>query len=766
MSTPRRDAAARVRARSRTRPETTSAAPLRPDTAGAGGIERVLLQAVRVGVMAVLIVPLIVTPSTYFPFVVGKAVYARTVIEITFALWVILIAYRPHHRPSRSWIVMAFGVWLAVSLAAGLAGVSPVRSVWSTYERMQGVFDLAHWFAYVLVAGSVFASPREWRVPFTFGLAVGVGVAAIGVSGLWWLDLDVVDVNGRLVSTLGNAAFLGAYAMFGSMIAVGMIVHSYASSEPATVREPAPAVAQGGASGRFANAGRPLPSFPRRRESTRARAAGELPYKARSGVEAGGDAATRRWRWPAGRPGGWLDGMALLRAFWLLATMLHLWALWLTGTRGAIVGLGAGAVVFAVAYLARGTIRAVRWAALGVLAAALAAVVLVVLAKTTPALDPVTESSPTLGRLASIGLDDHTVSARLTGARAGLRALRDRPLLGWGPENFLIAWGRYHDKASGVTERYDQAHSKVIEELTTKGALGLLAYLLIWLAMARVAWRSLRRGTGHAQVFIAVFGATAAAYFVQNLFLFDTTTTMMLFALLAAFLVSEERRLGVEDAAEGSVARPRRGAGARRRGEPCDRRAEGSAARPRQGAGETSGPVRRPGLRLVPRPVRGPAGVAVVVVVVVSALAGALPTYAFRPFIAAASVAEGVGDPAPWSPGSALRRGIHELPGLGNLPRFMLISRATRAAANLPEEELSAVARVVGAEGRSGLEAEPESWRLRMFLAQFHQVASLRNPAHVAIAREHLDEAVRLAPGTHGIVELVRNQEQLEGWAQ
>ena len=49
-------------------------------------------------------------------------------------------------------------------------------------------------------------------------------------------------------------------------------------SELATVREPASAVAQG-ASGRFANAGRPVPSFPRRRESTRAEATGELPYK-------------------------------------------------------------------------------------------------------------------------------------------------------------------------------------------------------------------------------------------------------------------------------------------------------------------------------------------------------------------------------------------------------------------------------------------------------------------------------------------------------
>ena len=56
-------------------------------------------------------------------------------------------------------------------------------------------------------------------------------------------------------------------------------VHA-ARSGPATVGEPAPAVVQG-ASGRFASAGRPVPSFPRRRETARAGATGELPYTGR-----------------------------------------------------------------------------------------------------------------------------------------------------------------------------------------------------------------------------------------------------------------------------------------------------------------------------------------------------------------------------------------------------------------------------------------------------------------------------------------------------
>ena len=72
--------------------------------------------------------------------------------------------------------------------------------------------------------------------------------------------------------------------------------HRAAASEPATVREsatvrePAPAAAQG-ASGRFADAGRPLPSFPRRRKSTRAEAAGEVPHRHGETASAAGPGA-------------------------------------------------------------------------------------------------------------------------------------------------------------------------------------------------------------------------------------------------------------------------------------------------------------------------------------------------------------------------------------------------------------------------------------------------------------------------------------------
>ena len=163
------------------------------------GASQLLLWAVRIGVLLVLLTPLIVSTGTYFPFVVGKAIFSRSIIEVTFVLWLILILYDPRYRLGRSWVIAAFGLWLLVSILTGLTGVSPIRSMWSTYERMQGIFDLAHWFCFVIVAASVFRTFASWRVLFSVNLAVGTVVAALGLGQHF--DLINFDWIGRLESS-------------------------------------------------------------------------------------------------------------------------------------------------------------------------------------------------------------------------------------------------------------------------------------------------------------------------------------------------------------------------------------------------------------------------------------------------------------------------------------------------------------------------------------------------------------------------------------
>ena len=130
-------------------------------------LDKLLLISIKVVLALVFLTSLIVMadplPDTFFPFIVGKALYFRTLTEIALGLWLVLVFRYPSHLPPRSWLYIAFAVYVAIAFAAAMFGVSPQRSLWSTYERMQGVVDLAHWFAFTVVFTSIFRSWADWR---------------------------------------------------------------------------------------------------------------------------------------------------------------------------------------------------------------------------------------------------------------------------------------------------------------------------------------------------------------------------------------------------------------------------------------------------------------------------------------------------------------------------------------------------------------------------------------------------------------------------
>ena len=629
------------------------------------GATQLLLWAVWAGVLLVLLTPLIVSTGTYFPFVVGKAIYSRSIIEVTFVLWLILILYDPKYRLGRSWVVAAIGLWLLVSILAALAGVSPVRSMWSTYERMQGIFDLAHWFCFVIMAASVFRTFASWRVLFSVNLAIGTVVAVLGLGQHFDLiNFNWVGDSNRVESTIGNATYVGAYAAVNVLLGAGLVVQSFSRQARVPVRR----------------RGRSRAARRRRRSSS-----------------------------PAFR----LDYYPALRAFWTFAAFANLLTLWLTSTRGAVVGLGAALFVFAIWYSGWGSMKVARWAGYVMLVGAVAALVFLLAARTTSALDPVVESSAMLKRLSTMSLDDSSIKGRTLSAEAGIRAFQERPLLGWGPENYTVAWGKHYESESPPRELFDQAHSKPVEELTTKGALGLISYLLIWCAMAMVVLRLFRAENGYQQLFVAIFGVTLVAYFVQNLFLFDTPTTVMLFCVLAAFTVAEEQRLKAGE--------------------------KDSQAPPSRWCRwvDLSGAVNA---------LRTPLGGTALAVVAAAVTIASLFFFNLRPYSAAEDIAQSK-RAAQWGVKLELfNQAIEGFPGLANYPRRELVDAAAASIKSLPEDEFRHVVDRVAAEARRGLEAEPDNWRLMISLARFYQVASEIDESYVEVAREYAEDAVQRAP--------------------
>jgi O-antigen ligase len=93
---------------------------------------------------------------------------------------------------------------------------------------------------------------------------------------------------------------------------------------------------------------------------------------------------------------------------------------------------------------------------------------------------PFVKNLPVVGRFAEISLD--SARGRILTWQSALLAIKDRPLLGWGPENFSVAFDKYFnpghfDPEGGGETWFDRAHSVILDYGTETGLLGLAAYL-------------------------------------------------------------------------------------------------------------------------------------------------------------------------------------------------------------------------------------------------------------------------------------------------
>ena len=217
----------------------------------------------------------------------------------------------------------------------------------------------------------------------------------------------------------------------------------------------------------------------------------------------------------------------LTRAWAATALGVNLLTLLMAGERGALVGLALGLLVLAVAVLVRrmGS-PSLRLAAIAVIAISLAAPFLLYFGRETAAI----KSNLTLYRLAQSSLDDSALMSRVINLKVSGRAFAARPLLGYGPELFLVAYNRNFDTKQLAYEHswMDRSHNKLADVLVMQGLIGLLAYLGIFATAGWLLYGALRgRNSDAFAVFLTL--ALLLAYFVQNLFLFDMPASYMLF---------------------------------------------------------------------------------------------------------------------------------------------------------------------------------------------------------------------------------------------
>jgi O-antigen ligase len=151
----------------------------------------------------------------------------------------------------------------------------------------------------------------------------------------------------------------------------------------------------------------------------------------------------------------------------------------LSQTRGAFLGLGVGvlALILYLIFSAREKIRKWSLVALGIL---------IILGGTGYAFrnSSFIQNLPE-GRLLQLSFSDATAQSRFWTWGSAWNGFLERPILGWGPENFTAVFDKYFDPRHFIpgtpTETwFDRAHSVFFDYLAETGALGLLSYLAIF----------------------------------------------------------------------------------------------------------------------------------------------------------------------------------------------------------------------------------------------------------------------------------------------
>ena len=160
-----------------------------------------------------------------------------------------------------------------------------------------------------------------------------------------------------------------------------------------------------------------------------------------------------------------------------------------------------------------------------------------------------------LSRFSSISLTDPTALSRLFSAGTAWKSFLQKPLFGWGQENYEAAYVKNFnpDVLKYLPEDFyfDRAHNKPMEVLATNGIFGFLSYASIF-GIGLYFLNQLRKKKEWFLPSLAL-GGCLIGYFIQNIFIFDFHESYLMFFLVLAF-ISSLSGMGLLNSSTGSLA--------------------------------------------------------------------------------------------------------------------------------------------------------------------------------------------------------------------
>lgn len=143
-----------------------------------------------------------------------------------------------------------------------------------------------------------------------------------------------------------------------------------------------------------------------------------------------------------------------------------------------------------------------------------------------------------LHRITHISFHDNTLQSRLFLWEVGMKGFFEKPLTGWGPENYPLLSEKYYNPefyALGLGENWqDRSHNIFIDQLVSGGIINAAAYMLLFvIALIELS----HKRTPHLSPYVRNgLRALIAGYMIQGFFFFDTLNGFMPLVLVLAFI--------------------------------------------------------------------------------------------------------------------------------------------------------------------------------------------------------------------------------------
>jgi tetratricopeptide (TPR) repeat protein len=207
---------------------------------------------------------------------------------------------------------------------------------------------------------------------------------------------------------------------------------------------------------------------------------------------------------------------------------IFLIGIFLSGTRGAVVGLIVGTFLAAVTYVVLTKNKKIRIYSFASI------IVFLVIAGLLFTFSSKLPHGSTIQRV--FKLKDSNTQARLVQWGSAIKGYKDHPIFGVGPENYYVIANQYYNPEIFQYDRswFDKPHNYILEILVTNGIFGLLSYLGL-LGFSILAFYKGYKAGFYGLMEFCVLLAALLVYQVQNLTVFDTVPASLMFYSFMGF---------------------------------------------------------------------------------------------------------------------------------------------------------------------------------------------------------------------------------------